>query len=73
MNKPTVDELMAEAFPPGRDPHSAEYIAGVRSILENRIEGVAITLHYQVGSAQADAYVAGQQEGKAIWRELHED
>jgi hypothetical protein len=34
---PTVDELMAESFAPGRDQRSAEYKAGVRSILERRI------------------------------------
>ncbi|SAL66468.1 hypothetical protein AWB67_07113 [Caballeronia terrestris] len=73
MSKPTVAELMAEAFTSGRDPRSAEYIAGVRSILENCIEGAAIVLPYALGTTQADAFLAGQEEGRVIWRELRQD
>jgi hypothetical protein len=63
---------MAEAFAPGREPHSAEYKAGVRAILDWRINGVPLAAPYELGTAQADAYVAGQEEGKAIWRSLRE-
>jgi hypothetical protein len=65
---PTVDELMAEAFRPGRDPRSAEYIAGVRDALRLHIEGCQLVLPYALGTAQCDAYLAGCEEGKAIWR-----
>jgi hypothetical protein len=71
-NTPTVDELMAEAFAPGRDPRSPEYKAGVRSILDWRINGAQPALPYALGTAQADAYFAGQEEGGAIWRSLRE-
>jgi hypothetical protein len=67
---PTVDELMSEAFRPSRHPRSAEYIAGVRAILAHRIEGVAIAMPYELGTCQADAWLAGAEEGKTIWREL---
>jgi hypothetical protein len=71
-NAPTVDELMAKAFAPGRDPRSAEYKAGVRSILAWRLNSVPLAMPYALGSTQADAFFAGQDEGKAIWRDLQE-
>jgi hypothetical protein len=69
---PTVDDLMAEAFAPGRDPRSAEYKAGVRAILERKLNGTALPLPYALGTVQADAYMAGWDEGNAIWRALQE-
>jgi hypothetical protein len=74
MTKTTVEELMAEAFAPGRDPRSQEYKTGVRAILAWRINGVPLEMPppFALGSAQADAYFAGQDEGKAIWRALQE-
>ncbi|WP_155524410.1 hypothetical protein [Burkholderia sp. PAMC 28687] len=52
MIKPAVDELMADAFSPDRDRHSQEYI-----------EGVHRALPYELGTAQANPYFAG--EGRA--------
>jgi len=74
MSKPAsaVESLMVEAFAPGREPRSAEYKAGVRAILDWRINGAPLAAPYELGTAQADAYFAGQEEGKAIWRSLRE-
>ena len=68
----TVESLKAVAFAPGREMHSAEYKAGVRAILDWRINGAPLTVPYALGTAQADANFAGQEEGKAIWRSLRE-
>jgi hypothetical protein len=70
LNTPTVDELMAEAFAPGCDPRSNEYKRGVRAMLERKINGKTIPLPYDPGTAQADAYMAGWDEGRRIWHEL---
>jgi hypothetical protein len=67
---PTVGSLLDEAFGPGRDPHSSEYIAGMRAILEHRINGAPLATPYALGSAQYNEYMAGWREGDAIWRAL---
>lgn len=72
LNTPTVDELMSEAFAPGRDPRSSEYKQGVRAMLERKINGTTIPLPYDLGTAQADAYMAGWDEGARIWRVLQD-
>jgi len=68
----TVDALMAEAFKPGRDPRSSEYKQGVRALLALRIDGTKLPRPYKMGSAQADAFYAGVDEGHRIWR-AHND
>jgi len=64
----SVDQLMQAAFFNGRTPRSAEYKAGTRAALENRIENKDIVPPYQAGTTEADAYFAGIDEGKSIWR-----
>lgn len=64
----TVDQLMQAAFFNGRTPRSAEYKAGTRAALESRIEHKDIVPPYQAGTTEADAYFAGIEEGKSIWR-----
>jgi hypothetical protein len=64
----TVDQLMQAAFFNGRTPRSAEYKAGTRMALEHRIERADIVPPYQAGTAAADAFFAGLDEGKSIWR-----
>ncbi|HEU0201844.1 MAG TPA: hypothetical protein VFR86_15600 [Burkholderiaceae bacterium] len=64
----TAQKLLAEAFTRPRDPRSNEYKAGVRAALEFRLAGVAIDIPYPLGTAQADAFFSGLQEGHAIWR-----
>ena len=62
----TVDEIMAKAFPVARDPRSQEYKAGVKAVLDFRLNQVKIKNPYTVGTAQADAYFAGNEEGHRI-------
>lgn len=69
-----VDQLFNAAFDPTRmrDPRSPEYKAGVRAVLEYRINGTRIRCSYPAASARSDAYHAGVTEGHAIWR-AHQD
>lgn len=64
----SVDQLYQTAFFNGRTPRSQEYKAGARMALEHRIERKDIEVPYQVGTAAADAFFAGIEEGKIIWR-----
>jgi hypothetical protein len=70
MTRPTVDNLMAKAFSPGREPRSAEYKRGVHDMLVRRIEGVRLPIPYDQASAQRDAYYSGRDEADAILRAL---
>jgi hypothetical protein len=64
----SVDQLFQTAFYNGRTPRSQEYKAGARMALEHRIERKDFDMPYQVGTAAADAFFAGIEEGKNIWR-----
>ena len=64
----SVDSLYQTAFYNGRTPRSQEYKAGARMALEHRIERKDFDMPYQVGTAAADAFFAGVEEGKTIWR-----
>lgn len=64
----SVDQLYQTAFYNGRTPRSQEYKAGARIALEHRIERKDFDMPYQVGTAAADAFFAGIEEGKTIWR-----
>lgn len=68
---PTVDELMAEAFSSSREPRSGAYKAGVRALLQSRSgRSPAPTCPFGRGTAEADAFWAGAEQGKAIWSAL---
>lgn len=73
MEKPmehAIQRLMDEAFPPGREPYSPAYKEGVISVLRRRIAAAAHGLRYEIGTAEADAFRAGEAEGKLIWKLL---
>ncbi len=62
------------AFPPGRPPRSQAYRAGVLDALLCLLDGTnEISLPYQMGSAEADAYLAGKDEGRRLAQELQAD
>ena len=63
-----VDQLFYAAFSTSRDPRSGEYMDGARAALAYRIDGERIGAPHQVGTAAADAFFAGIEEGHAIWR-----
>lgn len=68
----TVDSLMAAAFDRPREPRSSAYKAGVRAHLVRVIENKTIAVPYPFGTAERDAFYAGENEGQAIYRQAWE-
>lgn len=66
----TPEQILEQAFDPAkfRDPRSPEYKAGVLAALKFRLQGHPITLPYPVGTAQADAFFSGLDEGHRLAR-----
>ena len=64
----TVMEIYDATFHTARDPRSEEYKAGVMAALCFRINGQKIPHPYALGTAQADAFYAGIDEGHHRWR-----
>jgi hypothetical protein len=67
-----VDRLMKEAFDIPRDPRSDAYKLGARELLAHRILGVHFRCPYPLGTAEADAFFAGSNEGRTILQ-LHQE
>lgn len=66
-----TDLVMRQIFSPGREARSAAYKAGVRDVLLKRLDGVRdIPFPYQIGTAEADAYFYGMDEGLRRAKEL---
>ena len=63
-----AQELFDKAFFEGRAPRSDEYRKGVMDALRFRFDGAKIACPWPQGTAQADAYYAGVNEGHGIWR-----
>ena len=62
-----VEKIMLARFTNGT-PRSDAYKLGALSILDLRIAGTPLrAMPYAIGSAEADAYFAGQLEGHAIF------
>lgn len=49
---------------------SAEYWRGALDVLRLRLEGASIACPFREGTAQFDAYFAGNDRGHALWRDL---
>lgn len=65
----TIQRLMHSAFGhTQRDPRSAEYRAGAKALLEARLGAAPLKNPHVAGTAQADAWWGGIEEGKAIYR-----
>lgn len=74
MNEELVAELFEKAFGLGnpRDRRSDAYKMGVRSALNYRCCGKKMECPFSMGTAEADAYFAGANEGHELfhdWRE----
>ncbi|MDZ7888947.1 MAG: hypothetical protein U5M72_06775 [Pseudomonas sp.] len=67
-------ELFKTLFDGPRDPRSAEYQAGCLYILRRKLDGIGKKdCPYSMPSAQADAWLAGCQEGLRQYQyTLHE-
>jgi hypothetical protein len=61
-----IDEIIRISFPACRDRRSSEYVEGVRAVLSKRLNGIRHKNPYQPGTAQADAFFAGTDEGHRI-------
>ena len=66
-----ADEIFYAAFLQPRDPRSDEYRRGVIDILKFRLgeERALGKNQYKIGTAQADAYFAGCDEGHRLAQE----
>ncbi|WDM66894.1 hypothetical protein [Xanthomonas cucurbitae] len=60
-----LDQLMAVIFFAGRSARSPEYRAGCRAAVSKRLGGPATPNLYAAGTASADAWWAGWDEGMA--------
>jgi hypothetical protein len=67
-----VHQLMSAAFDVVRDPRSEAYKLGARELLNCRVHGLKLVCPYKLGTAEADAYFSGADEGHAIWRRYQE-
>lgn len=55
------------AFPPTRSDRNRAYRAGVLDTLLKQLDGIpGISMPYQLGSAEFDAYLSGVEEGKTL-------
>ncbi len=62
-------QLFNEAFPSARSPRSEAYRAGVLDTLTFKESGTKLRLPYDPGTAEADAWHAGNSEGHSLWSE----
>lgn len=62
----TVDGLMAAAFNRPRDPRSDAYKQGVLDGLTRILNGTVNPMPYKSGTAESDAYFAGEDEARLI-------
>nr|WP_314540063.1 hypothetical protein [uncultured Massilia sp.] len=66
-----VENFMRAAFAPNstRSPRSDAYRLGVRELLNSRALVVRLVCPYTMGTAEADAFYSGVDEGNCIWRD----
>lgn len=67
--KEVIDRLIMDAFAPAlsRLERSPEYVNGVRALLLQQFIGKPLACLYTPGTAAADAFFAGVEEGRAIY------
>lgn len=65
-----INRLIAAAFDVPRDPRSAAYRDGARSLLLFKLVDKALKNPFEAGTAHADAWWAGKDEGMSILK-LH--
>ena len=70
---PTLTELLASAFAPGRNKRSTAYVLGAADSLQFKLSGKPMACPFQEGSAEFDAFFAGVIEGRAIYVEAFKE
>jgi hypothetical protein len=63
-----ANQLFNKAFHSTRDPRSGAYKAGVLDTLNSKESGSELKHPFAPGTAESDAWIAGNQEGHNIWR-----
>lgn len=63
-----AEALLRNSFERPRTPRSQAYVDGALWALNFRICGLRPPCPYQAGTAEADAFFAGRDEGNGIWR-----
>lgn len=63
-----IDRLIKEAFSPclSRQARSLEYVTGVRALLLQQLVGKPLACQYAEGTAAADAFFSGVEEGRHL-------
>lgn len=54
-------------------PRSAAYRQGAIAVLRFKLDGLHVPFPYRTGTAEADAYFAGNDRGWALWHRVQED
>lgn len=64
-----INQLIEEAFAPSlkRLERSPEYVNGARALLLQQVIGKPLACLYLHGTAEADAFFAGVEEGRSIY------
>jgi hypothetical protein len=62
-----TDHLYNLTIESSSDPRSPEFKAGVLATLKYRCEGMSIECPYNLGTAEADAFIAGIDGGNKVW------
>ena len=65
-----VDEMMHQQFNQLHKQRSAEYKNGFRCILLHEVHGIQSIMPYVIGTAQADAFIAGCHDAKRALERL---
>jgi hypothetical protein len=66
-------QLFNKAFHSTRDPRSAAYKAGVLDTLTFKESGAELKHPFEPGTAESDAWIAGNQEGHSLWRDSQQE
>lgn len=62
----TAQAIFDRAFFSGREPRSQAYRRGVLDMLLARLDGAKLACPFRLGTAEADAYFSGGDEGRLL-------
>lgn len=67
-----ADRLVEEAFPHDATPHSREFKEGAKALLKSLLAGRVILCPYFPVTAEHDAFYAGVEAGRKLYRTLED-
>ena len=68
MHEKIINRLFEDAFTTPRGSRSDEYKQGVLAALRFRFDSEKISCPFAQGTAAADAFFSGLEEGHTLWR-----